>query len=92
SEHNWGQWGELSNKKPGLKLQVIVKGEGVVVVLSDPCCGGASIEELELEGFVEVMASEVELTADEGTGGTAVNKGKGRKYLGQAVRLDIDDK
>ncbi|KAG5348892.1 hypothetical protein C0989_007403, partial [Termitomyces sp. Mn162] len=50
----------------------------------------ASIKELELKGFVEVIALEVELTADKGTGGTTVDKGG--EYLGQAVESDIDDK
>ncbi|KAG5349978.1 hypothetical protein C0989_000935 [Termitomyces sp. Mn162] len=84
-----GQQRELGDEKPGLKLQVIVEGESVVVVLSDLCCGGASIKELELEWFVEVMASEVKLTADEGTGGATVDKS--REYLGQAIESDIDD-
>ncbi|KAG5352035.1 hypothetical protein C0989_004130 [Termitomyces sp. Mn162] len=85
-----GQWGELGDKKPGLKLQVIVKGEGVVMVLSDPCCGRASIKELELKGFIKVIVSEVKLAANEGTRGAAVDKG--REYLGQAVESEIDDK
>ncbi|KAG5349801.1 hypothetical protein C0989_001824, partial [Termitomyces sp. Mn162] len=50
----------------------------------------ASIKELELEGFVEVVASEVKLTTDEGTEGATVDKGG--EYLGQAIELDIDDK
>ncbi|KAG5329762.1 hypothetical protein C0989_009299, partial [Termitomyces sp. Mn162] len=82
--------GKLGDEKLGLKLQVIVKGEGVVMVLSNPCCGRASIEELELKEFVEVVASEVKLTADEGTGGAAIDKGG--EYLGQAIESDIDDK
>ncbi|KAG5334262.1 hypothetical protein C0989_003632 [Termitomyces sp. Mn162] len=65
-------------------------GESVVMVLSDPCSGRASVEELKLKEFVKIVASEVESTADEGTGGAAVNKG--REYLGQAIKLDIDDK
>ncbi|KAG5333493.1 hypothetical protein C0989_005666, partial [Termitomyces sp. Mn162] len=81
---------ELGDKEPGLELQVIVKGESVVVVLSDPHRGRAPIEELELKGFVEVVASEVKLTADKGTRGATVNKGG--EYLGQAIESDIDDK
>ncbi|KAG5353150.1 hypothetical protein C0989_009794 [Termitomyces sp. Mn162] len=80
----------LDDKEPGLKLQAIVEGEGVVIVLSDSGYGGAAVKELELKGFVEVIASEVKLTADEGAGGTTVDKGG--KYLGQAVKSDIDDK
>ncbi|KAG5732318.1 hypothetical protein E4T56_gene11393 [Termitomyces sp. T112] len=53
------------------------------MVLSDSGCGGAAIEELELEGFVEVVASEVELTANEGAGGATVNEG--REYLGSSA-------
>ncbi|KAG5351875.1 hypothetical protein C0989_004641 [Termitomyces sp. Mn162] len=90
SKHVWSQQGELGDKKLGLKLQVIVKGEGVVMVLGDSCHGGATIRELELKKFVEVVASEVKLTADEGAGDTAVNKGG--EDLGQAVESDIDDK
>ncbi|KAG5351821.1 hypothetical protein C0989_004813 [Termitomyces sp. Mn162] len=55
------------------------------MVLSDSGCGGAAIEELELEGFVEVVASEVELTANEGAGGATVNEG--REYLGGGVSV-----
>ncbi|KAH0585907.1 hypothetical protein H2248_007196 [Termitomyces sp. 'cryptogamus'] len=77
-------------KEPGLEVQVIVESESVIMVLSDPCHGRASIKELELKGFVEIIASEVELTADKGTGGTTVDKGG--EYLGQAVESDIDDK
>ncbi|KAG5338855.1 hypothetical protein C0989_005825 [Termitomyces sp. Mn162] len=51
---------------------------------------GASIKELELKGFVKVIALEVELTADEGAGGATINKGG--EGLGQAIKLDIDDK
>ncbi|KAG5329080.1 hypothetical protein C0989_010577 [Termitomyces sp. Mn162] len=65
------------------------RGEGVVVVLRDSCRGGAPIEELELEGFVEVVASEVELVADEDTGGAAVYEGG--KFLERAAKSDIDD-
>ncbi|KAG5341030.1 hypothetical protein C0989_012025 [Termitomyces sp. Mn162] len=90
SKHDQSQQRELGDKKLSLKLQIIVKGEGVIVVLSDPCHGGAFIKELELKELVEVIAPEVKLTADKGAGGTAVNKG--REYLGQAVELDIDDK
>ncbi|KAG5329317.1 hypothetical protein C0989_009857, partial [Termitomyces sp. Mn162] len=60
------------------------------MVLRDSCCGGAPIEELELEEFVEVVASEVELVADEDTGGATVYKGG--KYLERAAKSDIDDK
>ncbi|KAG5349961.1 hypothetical protein C0989_001018 [Termitomyces sp. Mn162] len=70
----------LGDKEPGLKLQVIVEGEGVVMVLSDSGCGRAAIEELELKGFVEIVVLEVELTADKGARGTAVDKGG--EYLG----------
>ncbi|KAG5332533.1 hypothetical protein C0989_006992 [Termitomyces sp. Mn162] len=73
----------LGDEEPGLKLQAIVEGEGVVIVLSDFGCGGASIEELELKGFVKVIASEVKLTADEGARGTTIDEG--REYLGQAI-------
>ncbi|KAG5346132.1 hypothetical protein C0989_000997, partial [Termitomyces sp. Mn162] len=65
-------------------------GEGVVVVLRDSCRGGAPIKELELKGFVEVVALEVKLVADEDTGGAAVYEGG--KYLEQAAKSDIDDK
>ncbi|KAG5334567.1 hypothetical protein C0989_003358 [Termitomyces sp. Mn162] len=84
------RWEELSDEKLGLKLQIIVEGEGVVIVLSDSCHGGASIEELELEGFVEVVVLEIKLTADEGARGAAVDKGG--EDLGQAIESDIDDK
>ncbi|KAG5334079.1 hypothetical protein C0989_004424 [Termitomyces sp. Mn162] len=67
SKHNWSQWGELGDEKPGLKL-----GNSVVM------------------GLVEVVVLKVKLTADEGARGTAVNEG--REELGQAVKLDIDDK
>ncbi|KAG5732282.1 hypothetical protein E4T56_gene11364 [Termitomyces sp. T112] len=50
----------------------------------------AFIEQLELEGLVEVVASEVKLTADEGARGTAINKGG--EDLGQVIKSDIDDK
>ncbi|KAG5334561.1 hypothetical protein C0989_003380 [Termitomyces sp. Mn162] len=53
-------------------------------------CGGAAVKELELERFVKVIALEVELTADKGAGGAAVNKS--REYLGQAIELNINDK
>ncbi|KAG5349247.1 hypothetical protein C0989_005032 [Termitomyces sp. Mn162] len=89
SKHDWGQWRELGDEEPGLELQIIVEGESVVMVLSDPCSDRASVEELELKRFVKVIALEVELTADEGTGGTAVNEGG--EYLGQAIESDIDD-
>ncbi|KAG5320512.1 hypothetical protein C0989_000331, partial [Termitomyces sp. Mn162] len=79
----------LGNEESGLELQVVVEGEGVVVVLRDSCRGGAPIEELELEGFVEVVASEVELIADEDTGGAAVYEGG--KLLERAAKSDIDD-
>ncbi|KAG5322741.1 hypothetical protein C0989_012505, partial [Termitomyces sp. Mn162] len=64
-------------------------GEGVVVVLRDSCCGGAPVKELELKGFVKVIALEVELIADKDTRGAAVYKG--RKYLERAAKSDIDD-
>ncbi|KAG5335731.1 hypothetical protein C0989_000534 [Termitomyces sp. Mn162] len=51
------------------------------MVLSDPCSGGASVKELKLEGFVKVVASEVELIADKGTRGATINKGG--EYLGR---------
>ncbi|KAG5348143.1 hypothetical protein C0989_010961, partial [Termitomyces sp. Mn162] len=79
----------LGDEELGLKLQVIVKDEGVVVVLSDSCHGGASIKELELEEFVEVVVLEAELITDESARGTAINKGG--EYLGRVIELDIDD-
>ncbi|KNZ81904.1 hypothetical protein J132_10183 [Termitomyces sp. J132] len=80
--------GELSDEEPGLELQIIVEGESVVMVLSDPY-SGTFIKELELEGFVKVIALEVKLTADEGTRGAAVDEGG--EYLGRAIKSDIDD-
>ncbi|KAG5349281.1 hypothetical protein C0989_004852 [Termitomyces sp. Mn162] len=91
SKIDWRQRGMAAAKLalgPG-NCMVIVKGEGVVMVLGDSCHGRASIKELELKGFVKVIASEVKLTADKGAGGTTVNKG--REYLGQAIESDIDD-
>ncbi|KAG5348656.1 hypothetical protein C0989_009153 [Termitomyces sp. Mn162] len=79
----------LGNEESGLELQVIIEGEGVVVVLRDSCRGGAAVEELELEGFVKVVASVVELVADEDTGGAAVYEGG--KYFERAAKSDIDD-
>ncbi|KAG5726599.1 hypothetical protein E4T56_gene5577 [Termitomyces sp. T112] len=90
SKHDQSHWRELGNKKPGLKAQVIVEGEGVVMVLSDSYHGGASVKELELKEFVKVIALKVKLTADEGAIGTAVDKDG--EDLGQAVKSDIDDK
>ncbi|KAG5726829.1 hypothetical protein E4T56_gene601 [Termitomyces sp. T112] len=90
SKHDQSQQGELGDEKPGLKPQVIVKGEGVVMILSDSYHGEASIKELELEGFVKVIASEVKLTADEGARDATIDKGG--EDLGQAVELNIDDK
>ncbi|KAG5349070.1 hypothetical protein C0989_006199, partial [Termitomyces sp. Mn162] len=52
--------------------------------------GGAPIEELKLKGFVKVIASEVELVADEDTRGAAVYEG--REYLERVAKSDIDDK
>ncbi|KAG5734023.1 hypothetical protein E4T56_gene5217 [Termitomyces sp. T112] len=44
------------------------------MVLSDSCPGGASVEELELKGFVKVIAPEAKLITDKGARGAAVNK------------------
>ncbi|KAG5348123.1 hypothetical protein C0989_011012, partial [Termitomyces sp. Mn162] len=79
----------LGDEEPGLKLQVVVEGEGVVMVLCDPCRGGASVKELELKGSVEVVVLEAELVTDKGARGATVDKG--REYLGRVVELDIDD-
>ncbi|KAG5347350.1 hypothetical protein C0989_012204, partial [Termitomyces sp. Mn162] len=49
----------------------------------------APVEELELKGFVEVIASEIELLADEDTGGAAVYEGG--EYLKRATKSDIND-
>ncbi|KAG5334851.1 hypothetical protein C0989_002788 [Termitomyces sp. Mn162] len=84
------QQGELGDKKLSLKLQVIVKSEGVVVVLSNSYCSGASIKELELEGLIKVIVLEVKLTDDEGAGGSAVDEDG--EDLRQAIKLDVDDK
>ncbi|KAG5349749.1 hypothetical protein C0989_002057 [Termitomyces sp. Mn162] len=65
------------------------EGEGVVMVLSDPCHGGASVKELELKGFVKVVALEDKLITDKGAGGATVDKGG--EYLGRVIESDIDD-
>ncbi|KAG5349627.1 hypothetical protein C0989_002687 [Termitomyces sp. Mn162] len=85
SKMDWRQRG-MAAARLALGLgnhMVIVEGEGVVMVLSDSCHGRASVKELELEGFVEVIVLEVKLTADEGARGAAVDKG--REDLGQAI-------
>ncbi|KAG5351089.1 hypothetical protein C0989_008026 [Termitomyces sp. Mn162] len=77
SEMDWRQRGMAAARLalgPG-NYMVIVKGESVVVVLSDSYHGRAPIEELELKGFVKVVALEVKLTANEDAGGATVNEG-----------------
>ncbi|KAG5338407.1 hypothetical protein C0989_007388 [Termitomyces sp. Mn162] len=91
SKMNWRQRRMVATKLAlGLgNYMVIVKSEGSVMVLSDSYHGRAFIKELELKEFIKVIALEVELTADKGTGGTTVDKDG--EYLKQAVELNIDD-